>query len=112
VVPEEREVGREGHPAIAQLLICVSNYRRRSDRSEDIVVKHKLNRTEATGIRPNERDLENLELQDTLDAVSQVFPSAEVVSKLPQIQEKILREVTRIIPSVLPTFPNQRTSSD
>ena len=41
MVPEEREVGREGHPTIAQLLICVSNYGQRSDRSADTVVKHK-----------------------------------------------------------------------
>ena len=41
-----------------------------------------MNHTEATGIRPDERDLKNLELQDTLDTEPQVFPFAEIVPKL------------------------------
>jgi len=35
MVPEEREVGREGHPTIAQLLIRVSNCGSGSGSSED-----------------------------------------------------------------------------
>ena len=40
MVPEEREVGRESHPAVAQLFICVSNYR--SDQSKDVVAKYRI----------------------------------------------------------------------
>jgi len=56
----------------------------------------KLNRTETTSIRADKWDLEDLELQDTLDAVSQVFPSTEVVSKLPQIQAKFSLKIKQV----------------
>jgi len=65
-------------------------------------------RTETTSIRPDERNLENLELQDALDTVSQVFPFAEVVSKLPIIQAKTVRKITR--ESYPMPCPSSRTS--
>lgn len=67
-----------------------------------------LIRTEATSVRSHEGDLENLKLQDTLNAVSHGLPFAEVVPELSKIQAKILREVGR---GPYPmTSPGSRTS--
>ena len=36
---------------------------------------------EAAGVRADERDLKQLELQDPLNAIVKIFPRAEVVTK-------------------------------
>ena len=41
--------------------------------------------TEATGISPNHRNAEDLELQDALDIVPQIRPFAEVITELLQM---------------------------
>lgn len=59
MIPIERHERRELHPTVAQLLVRVA--------------------VEPTRIRANHRNLEELELEHTLDVVMQVRPSREVV---------------------------------
>lgn len=89
VVTKERCECGELHPPIAEFFVGVPYYRMEVVRHQcpnSFVLLRWPSRTKTASICPNHRNLEELELQYSLDAMVQVRPLAPVISQLMAVQ--------------------------
>lgn len=80
VVAVERREGSKLHPAVAQLLVCVPALYPREYLAP--TAPEISSRTKSACVRSDHRDLEQLKLEDALDAEVHPLPLAIVVAKL------------------------------
>jgi hypothetical protein len=81
MVPVEGHERRERHPSVAQFFICVANCENRII-NQILAKRIKKGLAESTSVCADIRNLEYLELENTLNIEVYVLPFAEVVTQL------------------------------